>query len=78
MNNRVIFYTYTGEGVSSPSGVLTLEKGLIPDKRELAWLCAAASCPLSLDLIFGDAAKPADPSSPADGPSPDPHAPAPR
>jgi hypothetical protein len=78
-NKQVVFYTYTGEGVSSPSGVLTLEPSLIPDKRGLALLCAAASCPLSLDLIFEDAAKPGDPlsSSPID-PSPDPLSPAPR
>ncbi len=76
--SRVIFYTYTGEGVSQPSGVLTLDPSLVPNKRGLALLCAAASCPLSLDLIFEDAAKMAGHSpSPVDPPSTEPSSPAP-
>lgn len=75
--SRVVFYTYTGEGVSQPSGVLTLGQGLVPDKRGLALLCAAASCPLSLDLIFEDAAKLTAHSSPVDPPSTEPSSPAP-
>lgn len=79
MSAQVVFYTYKGEGegVSLPNGVLTIE-GVVPDKRGLGWLCAAASYPLALGLLFEDAAKPESaPHPPAETPSAhpqDPHA----